>query len=112
MTVALMSFPFRLGPDGSVVTLPQNSSDYYAELIAALIQTKPGELKQAPLFGVNDPTFAQIDAAELVYKVGLFGPPAQIISVRAKFITDTRQDIQVEFQPLTPSPDQDATSNL
>lgn len=98
----LISYPFRLDPNGSVVVRPDDSTDYYAELIAALILTRPGERPQVPLFGLGDPTFTDFDAQELVYKVGLFGPPVAIASVRAKFRSASLQDILVQFAPLVP----------
>lgn len=96
----LISYPFRLGPNGSIVTRPDDSSDYYAEMIANLVLTHPGERPQVPLFGLNDPTFSEIDAQELIYKVGIFGPPVRITSVRGKFKSATTQDVMVQFAPL------------
>lgn len=96
----LISYPFRLGPNGNVVTRPDDSSDYYAELIATVILTRPGERPQVPLYGLSDPTFTEIDAQELIYKVGIFGPPVRITSVRGKFVSATAQDVMVQFAPL------------
>lgn len=102
MAEPLISFPFRLGPNGSVVTLLEDSPDYQAELIAALVTTVPGERPQVPLFGVNDPAFNGIDAQELVYKISLFGPPVKISAVKMRQVTDTEQDVWVEFVQLAP----------
>ena len=100
MTTSLISYPFRLASTGSVVTRPDDSSDYYAELIAVLVATKPGERDQVPLFGLSDPTFTEVNAQELVYKIGLFGPPVRVTAVKSKFTGATTEDILVEFAPL------------
>lgn len=100
MTTSLMSFPFRLGPNGAVVVRPDDSTDYYAELIAQMCLTKPGERIQVPLFGVHDPTFSDIDAQEFGYKVAIFGPPVRITSVTTQFVSSTEQDVRIEFAPL------------
>lgn len=98
--VHLISFPFRIGLNGSVVTRPDDSSDYYAEQLAQMCLTKPGERPQVPLYGINDPTYHQIDAQELAYKVDLFGPPVRIVSVTSQYVSATEQDVRVEFAPL------------
>lgn len=100
MATNLISFPFRVAPSGSVVTRPDDSSTYYSELIATLVMTKPGERPQVPLYGLTDPTFDQVNAQELVYKVGLFGPPVSITSVKMNYVDDHTQDVVVEFAPL------------
>lgn len=96
----LISFPFRVGPNGAIVTRPDDSDDYYAELIGQMVLTTPGEREQAPLFGLSDPTFSEIDAQELIYKIGLFGPPVRVLGVTTKFVSDRHQDVLVEFAPL------------
>lgn len=96
----LISYPFRLAPSGSVVTRPDDSSTYYSELIATVVLTRPGERPQVPAYGLSDPTFTELDAQELIYKVRIFGPPVTIVSVKSKFRTATAQDILVQFAPL------------
>lgn len=100
MTTNLISFPFRLGPNGSVVTRPDDSSDYYAELLATMVLTKPGERPQVPLYGLNDPTFAELDAQELSYKVDIFGPPVKVTKVSSQYVSAIQQDIRIEFVSL------------
>ena len=94
----LISHPFRLGPTGAVVTKPEDSPEYYAELLAVMIGTIPGEREQVPLFGVNDPTFGLVDPHELEAKVRTFGPPIAITDVSVKYVSDTEQDVFVAFQ--------------
>jgi hypothetical protein len=93
----LISFPFRLSQTGSIVVHPEDSPEYYAELLAVLIGTVPGERTQVPLFGVSDPTFNQIDAHELTSKVNIFGPPVTIATVSTAQVSETEQDVLIEF---------------
>jgi hypothetical protein len=94
---SLISHPFRLGPTGSIVVHEQDSDDCYAELLAVMIGTRPGERDQVPQFGINDPTFSTIDPHELTSKLSVFGPPLQIQGITVQPISDTEQDIIVEF---------------
>lgn len=103
MAVNLLSFPFRLGLDGSPVTQEQSSDECFGEQIAQLISTIPGERIQAPLYGCNDPAFVGIDSTELVYKIELFGPPVQITGVTSQFIDGSTEDVIVEFTDLEES---------
>lgn len=96
----LIAFPFRIAPAGNVATNPQGSTDYYAELLAVLIGTKPGERQQVPLFGLSDPTFSTVDEHELSSKVAVFGPPVRVLSVNTRYTSSTTQDVSVEFTSL------------
>lgn len=112
MTINLLSFPFRIGPNGSAVTRPDDSMEYYAELLGVLIGTKPGERDQVPLFGLSDPVFAQVNAQELQYKVGMFGPPVRLLSVTSSYVSATQQEVKVEFASLeTDTPDYTVRDN-
>lgn len=99
MGTNLISFPFRLAPNGSVVTRQDDSNEYYAEEIAQLILTRTGERVQVPSFGLNDPTFHQIDPHELALKVSMFGIPVRIANITVRQITNSEQDAIVAFEP-------------
>jgi hypothetical protein len=96
----LMSFPMRLAPNGSMISLEQDDPAYYAELIGVVVATHEGERELVPTFGMRDPTFTTFDAQELAHKIDLFGPPVRIITVRETIVTDTTVDVTVEFTPL------------
>lgn len=99
---SLLSFPMRLGANGSFVTRDEDDSAYYAELIGVLIGTREGERDQAPLFGMSDPTFTVFDSQELAHKVDLFGPPVRIVSVTTDYVSDHETSVTVEFIQLEP----------
>lgn len=73
----LISYPFRLNKQGYVQTT-EDGEDYYAEELAMLIKTSPGERNLVPDYGIADPTFNTIDQAELLAQISFFGPPVTI----------------------------------
>lgn len=100
MATNLISYPFRLGPAGYVVVKPDDSDEYLAEELGVLILTQPGERPQVPSYGVNDPTFGEIDPNEMLLKVNAFGPPVLIKGFHYEWVRDNQQDVVVEFEPL------------
>lgn len=95
--VAVLSFPFRIGGNGSAVTVEQDTDDQYAELLAALIMTRPGERPLVPGFGTPDPTFVGLDIAALEGAATVFGPPVTISDVTVTITGVSSQDVVVEF---------------
>lgn len=97
MATPLISHPFRLTAGGSVATHEDGTEEYYAERLALLILTKPGERVLVPSFGLRDPTFDEVDDAMLAAQIELFGPPVTIASIGARPINDVIQEVIVEF---------------
>lgn len=97
----LISYPFRLNNDGTVATT-EDGDDYYAEELAMLIKTTPGERALVPDYGITDPTFATFEAAELASQINIFGPPVRIEDIRSVAVRDGiyRLDIDYEGIPL------------
>lgn len=93
----LISFPFRLMPNGSVATREDGDPDLYSEELAVMMKTVPGERELVPLFGLNDPTFQGFDVQDLVDAVELFGPPVTIAAVATNYVSDGVQDVTVSF---------------
>jgi len=100
MASSLISWPFRLAPNGSVVTRPDNTAEYYAEEITQLVTTRSGERPLVPQFGLDDPTFSFVDPQELAIKCDKFLIPVRILDVSTKQITDGQQDALVTFTPI------------
>jgi hypothetical protein len=96
----LISFPFRLSTNGSVATREDGDEDYYAEELAVLLMTVPGERVLLPGYGLNDPTFAELDQSVLTAQVALYGPPVAITSLSSTYTSDTQQDVVVGFEPI------------
>lgn len=76
----LISYPMRLDKRGSIQTT-EDGEDYYAEELAMLIKTSPGERALVPDYGIADPTFNTVDQAELLAQISFFGPPVTIESI-------------------------------
>lgn len=98
MATNLISFPFRLNNAGTVAVLEDGTEDYYAEQLAVLLLTRPGERPMVPDFGVTDPTYDVFNDEELDAKIEMFGPPIQLTGVTTEFVGPTQEAIQVTFE--------------
>lgn len=85
---AVLSFPFRLAPLGSVVKVDEGSQDYDIEMVAAHLLTRRGERPMVPNFGIDDPTFRTPDAADLSASLNLYGPDVDVQGYEVTFPTD------------------------
>lgn len=93
----LISYPFRLNPNGSIATVEQESDQADAEQIAMLCLTEKGERVMVPAFGLTDPSFAGLDTGELALQIALYGPDVSISSVTAYYPDDATLKVNVEF---------------
>lgn len=107
MTTNLMSYPFRLDNTGAVVTNEDGTDECYAEELAVLVLTKPGERILVPDFGITDPAFGEFDSQELSDKVSLYGIPVQVVDVSSSYVSDGHESIQVSFDTGTDDADDD-----
>jgi len=94
----VLSYPFRIGPNGSAATVEQDSDDHKAEQLAALVMTRPGERDLVPGFGIPDPTFVGIDIAALEGAAAVFGPDVKITEVEVDVTGVNSQDVLIEFE--------------
>jgi hypothetical protein len=97
MTQPLILHPFRIGPNGSVVTAEDGTDALYGAELSMLLQTQPGERPSAPLYGINDPTFDEFTEASLVQAVATFGPPVIISSAVSEWVDPETMDVTVTF---------------
>lgn len=98
-TVAdVLSHPFRIGANGRAVTVEQDTDDQRAELLAALILTRPGERPLAPGFGIPDPAFVGIDVATIEATTNVFGPAVRVTAVKVDVTGAASQDVTIEFE--------------
>jgi hypothetical protein len=95
--VDVFAFPFRFDPAGQPVKVVQGSDADMAQKINGLLRTELDELPLAPLFGMDDPTFAEFSAGELVAAASIFYPEITIVAVSEDVIDDGRFAIEVEF---------------
>lgn len=91
----ILSWPFRLGVDGAIVTVDQDDPQADAEQVAVLLLTRPGERDLVPGFGVPDPTFAALRPAEVNGAAAIFGPPVKI--TEARIVSDDGATVTAEL---------------
>ncbi len=94
----ILSHPFRVGGNGSIATVDQNSDQANAEQIAILVLTEIGERPLIPGFGITDPTFSSLDPAEVAAGLTAYGPDVQVIDVRVRDESDSTQLVNVDFE--------------
>lgn len=94
----LISFPFRVGPDGTVVSVDQGSEAADRDQLAALALTVVGERPLRPGFGIPDPTFAGFSPPALVAAAARFGPPVTVESVDVAVRDHRSQVVSVVFR--------------
>jgi hypothetical protein len=93
----ILSYPFRLQPNGDVAVVEQTSDAGVAEQIAVLILTRAGERPLQPAFGIPDPVFEGLDALDVAAGLALFGPPAEVTGLEVGFADALTQEIDVSF---------------
>ena len=95
----VLSHPFRLGPDGSAVTVLDGGPDANAEAVAVLAMTRKGERVLVPSFGITDPAFAEVDPAELNAGLATFGPEdVTVTGVEVTYPNDRTADVTVVYE--------------
>ncbi len=90
MATGTLSFPFRLAPDGSAVTVGYGTDPEIDEAIAVLVLTGIGERPMRPAFGIPDPTYAGLHTGDMQVGLDDYGPAGVIIQeVITESVTDT-----------------------
>lgn len=72
--IRLISFPFRLSSSGSVTTIDPGSDEEVQEAITVAVHTRPGERPLWDDFGIPDPAYVGIDAADVQVVLDAYGP--------------------------------------
>lgn len=93
----LFSHPFRLTPNGKVVTVDQDTDQYLGERIGIIVQTRPGERPMAPEFGIDDPAFDSISLPDLEFQFEMFELPIIIDELSQVDVSDGKSDYHIQF---------------
>ena len=93
----IISYPFRLMPQGRIATVEQNSDLATAEQLADLLLTRPGERVLVPTYGIVDPAFVGVNAADIEIAVAIFGPPVTIVSIEEQTINSQITEVRIGF---------------
>lgn len=97
---AMFAYPFRIGPNGSVVLTDENSDEGISQLIASAVLTHLGERPMFPTFGITDPVFGQVSTAQLKACLAAYGPSNAVITdVGSTFTTATAQHVEISWGP-------------
>lgn len=98
----VISFPFRVGPDGSIATVEQGSDADVEEQIAIAMLTQRGERIQCPTFGVADAAFAGFQLGALQRHLLDFGPAVQVTALNVQRLGGDgfgdREEVTVAWQ--------------
>lgn len=89
-----IAFPIRF-IDGSVSKIAEESDEYYAHLLAMLIQIQPQDLPLNPQYGIQDPNFSDSLTRDMAMSVGGFIP--EIIVDSAEIIIDDNGENRVNI---------------
>lgn len=95
----LISFPFRLSTNGSVATIDPGTDEEVEEAIAVAIHTRPGERYMWEDFGIPDPAYVGIDAADVQVVLDAYGPEGIIVdNAGSEAISDTHTAVEFEWR--------------
>ena len=95
---AVLDFPFRLGPDGSIVTVAQDGDRDLENLIAVAVLTRPGEREQVPGFGIADPAFSGWERPSLDRHLVDYGPDVVVTDVSVIRKAGDREEVTVAWE--------------
>lgn len=93
----MFAFPFRLGPNGSPVTVDDSSDEGISQLIASVVLTRAGEHLLYPSYGIPDPVFDRVEPAQVSAVIAQYGPAVKLEDVRADFTDSATQKVQVIY---------------
>lgn len=74
MSNGVLSFPFRLAPDGTAVTTGRGTDAEVDEAIAALCLTHLGERHMNPGYGIPDPAYSGLHVGDVQVGLDDYGP--------------------------------------
>lgn len=93
----ILSYPFRILPNGAAASVDQGSDEANAEQIGVLALTRIGERALVPTFGVEDPAFGSVTMGDLVAGITMFGPEVRIDDVAIRRRDEHTQEVSIAF---------------
>lgn len=91
----VLTHPFRIDPNGAVVTVVQGSDAQARQITEAVVSTRLSERVLAPDFGTSDPTSRGVDTDEVWTAVELCEPDLLVTDVAVTTLADGTQDVLV-----------------
>lgn len=77
----VLSIPFRLQTNGRAERVWQGSEAHVQQQATQFVATMAGELPLSPFYGLEDPSFREVRAGEVVSGMALFHPGVVVRSV-------------------------------
>ena len=97
--MANLKFPFDYQADGSLVTVPSDSDEFYSQILPVCALTEPGTYPFTPGFGVFDPSFRTIDRGSYIIQASRFVPEILVTNVEGEFSEFTgKTSLKVSFR--------------
>ena len=93
----IIAHPFRLVA-GRVASLRAGSDEAISQQIAVLATTRRGERQLVPAFGITDPAFGAVDAAEVNAGLALFGPAVRVTGTDMRMVDATTVAMTLTWQ--------------
>jgi len=94
----VLAFPFTVAADGGAAVVGQGSDRHIEQSLAHLIQTEVGERFMCWPFGVAQPAWAKVIAADIQAGVDAYSHPVEITDVIVTKRADLRSDVRVGWQ--------------
>lgn len=98
MAEGVLSFPFRITPQGEAAVAPYGSDQEVDEAIAALTLTHLGERLLSPEFGITDPAWNGIDPNDVQSGLDEYGPIGiSVTGVEEEPVNQTQMAYVIEW---------------
>lgn len=99
MADGVLSFPFRIDPQGNAATTGYGTEQEVDEAIAVTVLTNMGERLMYPTFGVPDPAFAGLAPGDVQVCLDAYGPSGvQVSSVDQEPLNETQSVAAIRWQ--------------
>lgn len=103
----VFAHPFRLAGNHFAVVDDAEEREF-AQEIAIMASTRPGERALVPDFGITDPTFGTLDVAEVNRCLALYGPAGVAVTgIAIEVVDQSTQQTTLSFDsaPVQPTGD-------
>lgn len=99
MADGVLSFPFRIDPQGNAAIAGYGTTQEVDEAIAVIVLTMTGERLMHPTFGIPDPAFAGLAPGDVQVALDAFGPAGvHVTSVEQEPLNETQAVAAIRWQ--------------
>lgn len=76
-----LAFPIRVTGSGALATVDKDSTADVVQSVGLLLDTRPGERRSVPEYGLPDPVFGGLNVTELAQLITEWEPRADLTTV-------------------------------